>query len=83
MLDKNDEKEAVKLRKQAQSVDTEVKQPAGHAIGFFEQGLMLGASVALTTIVSSAVVVVQIWHTGDSASHWALMQWHRALNADC
>ena len=57
MLDNNDEQEAVKLRKQAQSTDTEVKQPAGHAIGFFEQGLMLGASVALTTVVSSAVVL--------------------------
>ena len=57
MLDNNDEKAAVKLRKQAQSIDAKVRQPAGHAIGFFEQGLMLGASVALTTIVSTAVVM--------------------------
>ena len=57
MLDNNDGKEAVKLRKQAQGTDTKVKHPAGHAVGFFEQGLMLGVSVALTTIVSSAVVL--------------------------
>ena len=57
LIDKNDHDEAVKLRKQAQNKDTKVKQPAGHAVGYFEQGLMVGAGVALTTIISSSVIL--------------------------
>ena len=57
VLDKNDRDEAAKLRKQAQKIDTKVKQPAGHGVGYFEQGLLVGASVALTMIISSSVLL--------------------------
>ena len=57
ILDKNDHMEAMKMRKQAQNLDMKVKQPAGKAVGYFEQGLLVGGSVALMTIVSSLVVV--------------------------
>ena len=57
VLDKNDHDEAVKVRKQAQKIDTKVKQPAGCALGYFEQGLLVGASMALTTIISSSVIL--------------------------
>ncbi len=59
ILDNNDHEEAVKVRKLAQTTDTKVKQPAGRAVGYFEQGLMVGASVALTMIVSSSVILLK------------------------
>lgn len=59
LIESNDEGEAVKMRKQAQAIKVEMNQPAGHAIGHFEQGLMVGASLALVTIVSAATIAIR------------------------
>lgn len=64
LLDENDVKEANALRQEAELLDTKVKQPSGSAIGFFEQGILLGFGLILTTIVASNVV---LWRYGVPA----------------
>jgi hypothetical protein len=64
VLDDNDATEAALLRKAAENLDVKVKQPAGNAIGFFEQGIILGGSLLLTTIIAGNVVV---WRYGVPA----------------
>lgn len=64
ILDTNDTKEAAKLGKQARTTNTDVKRPAGHAVGFFEQGLLFGASIGSTAIVLSSVMM---WKYGIPA----------------
>jgi hypothetical protein len=61
MLDENDAKEAKKFRQEAESLDTKVNQPAGKAIGYFEQGILLGFSIVLTTVIAGNVA---IWRYG-------------------
>ena len=64
LLDKNDVKEAQRYRQEAESLDVRVNQPAGKAIGFFEQGILLGISIVLTTVVATNVV---FWRYGVPA----------------
>ncbi|KEF55912.1 uncharacterized protein A1O9_07492 [Exophiala aquamarina CBS 119918] len=59
IIESNNEVEASKLRKQAQAIRVQMNQPAGHAIGHFEQGLLVGASIALVTIVSTVTILVR------------------------
>jgi len=59
IIESNNEVEASKLRKQAQAIKVQINQPAGHAIGHFEQGLLVGASLALVTIVSAVTILVK------------------------
>lgn len=51
ILDENDTLGASKLRRTAETMNTKVQQPAGSAFGFFEQGLILGATLVLTTAI--------------------------------
>jgi hypothetical protein len=64
LLSGNDVKQAATFRQQAESQPVEVKQPAGHAIGFFEQGILLGLGMVVTTIVAGNVV---FWRYGFPA----------------
>lgn len=57
ILDHNDVKAARELREVAQSTLTSVKQPPGHTVAFFEQGLITSASLILATLVTSGVIV--------------------------
>ncbi len=61
LIDENDVKEANGYRREAESLDTRVKQPAGHAVGYFEQGIFLGLGVVVTSIVAGNVV---FWRYG-------------------
>ncbi len=42
LIDGNEVSEAMKLRRAAESLETKMNQPAGRAIGFFEQGILVG-----------------------------------------
>ncbi|KAK5053857.1 hypothetical protein LTR84_001819 [Exophiala bonariae] len=59
LIESNNEAEAVKLRKQAQAIKVDMKQPAGHLLGHFEQGLLVGASLALVTIVTGVTLLMK------------------------
>lgn len=59
LIESNNELEAVKLRKEAQATKVQINQPPGHAIGHFEQGLLVGASIALVTVVSVVTIVLK------------------------
>lgn len=61
VLDGNDLKATNGLRREAEALNTAVNQPAGHAIGFFEQGILLGLGMVLTSIVAGNVV---LWRYG-------------------
>ena len=60
-LSEKDAKEAARVRRGAESLDTRVKQPAGHAFGFFEQGILLGMGIVLATFVAGNVA---LWRYG-------------------
>ncbi|KAJ9604711.1 hypothetical protein H2200_010825 [Cladophialophora chaetospira] len=64
VLVENDVKEANNIRREAEVLDTKVNQPAGRLVGFFEQGILLGLGIALTTIVTGNVV---FWKYGFPA----------------
>ena len=59
LIESNNETEAIKLRNQAQAIKVQMKQPAGHLLGHFEQGLLVGASLALVTIVTGVTLLVK------------------------
>ena len=61
ILDENDAKAAKKFRCDAESLNTKVNQPAGKSIGYFEQGILLGLGITLTTVVAGNVAV---WRYG-------------------
>ncbi|EXJ86107.1 hypothetical protein A1O1_06476 [Capronia coronata CBS 617.96] len=64
LLDGNDVEGAMQARRAAEALNITVKQPPGHAIGFFEQGLLLGGSILLTTVVAGNVL---FWKYGMPA----------------
>ena len=64
VLEMNDASEATKIRQTAQMLDTQVRQPAGRAIGHFEQGLLVGASVLLTSLIAGNIL---LWRYGVPA----------------
>ena len=65
LVDNNNEVEVARLRKQAEAIKVDVKQPPGYAIGYFEQGLLVGG---LTAVTSLAVGLVVLWKYGISAA---------------
>jgi hypothetical protein len=56
IVDGNDVPEAIKIRRAAETLNVTVRQPPGHAVGFFEQGLLLGASIAVVTLIAGNVL---------------------------
>ena len=61
ILDENDTSGASKIRRVAEAMNTKVQQSAGSAFGFFEQGLILGATLLLTTAIGGSILV---WRLG-------------------
>lgn len=56
------------IRKQAEEPLPKTGQPLGHAVGFFEQGIFLGAGLFLTVVVPA--VAYGSWVLGRGA--WRL-----------